>query len=61
MDAAAGCILAGCTLGAGMGAGTVWTSPTPMPPGNAGMGGGGVGQDRIRAARSLILCIQRLI
>lgn len=61
MGAVAGCILPGLTLVVRMGARTVWTSSTPSLSGNAGGGGSGAGQNPIRAARFLILCLPRSI
>ncbi|XP_042083816.1 transcription initiation factor TFIID subunit 4-like [Haplochromis burtoni] len=59
--AVAGCVLVGRNPGAGTGACTDWISSTPAPLGSAGGGGGGVGQDRISAARFSILCRWRSV
>lgn len=58
MGAEADCVLAGFTLGAGTGAGTVWTSATPVQSREAG---GGVSQDPIRADRLSNTCIRHSI
>lgn len=55
MVAEAGCVLAGLNLGAGMGAGPVWTA-VAVQSRVAGGSGGSVGQELTRAARLTISC-----
>lgn len=55
MVAEAGCVLAGLNLGAGMGAGSVWTA-VPVQSRVAGGNGGSVGQELTRASRLTISC-----